>query len=105
MRTRLPLLIVSTAMIVLVLGVGAVLAAPREAPQGWGDHDAMHAQMRVQMQDHMSPDAVEECDAAHAGMGAMHGEVMGGMGAMHGGAGGMMDGMGSTPRGMMGGGR
>jgi hypothetical protein len=98
MRTRLPLLIVSTAMIILVLGVSAVLAAPREAPQGWGDHDAMHAQMRVQMQEHMSPDAVEECDAMHASMGAMHGEMMGDMGAMHG----EMNGM---PGGMMGGGR
>lgn len=90
MRTTRLILITVAAVIVLLLGVSAVVAAPGGGADRWG-HDEMHAQMRSQMADHMSADAVAECERMHARMRGPGPETR-------------ADGVSGTPGGMMGGG-
>jgi hypothetical protein len=92
MRTsHLPIVIAAIAVILLLLGIAAVLAAPgaQADDPGW-NHDQMHAEMRAQM----PAEVVAECDAMHAQMG----DHRGSMSQMHG----QMPGMSGEPGRMMG---
>jgi Spy/CpxP family protein refolding chaperone len=104
--THLPIVIAATAVIVLLFGITAVLAAPRGESDdpGWS-HDEMHAEMHAEMRAQMPAEMAAECDAMRAQMGDHHGSrsrTHAQMPGMSGETGGMM-GDSATGQGPMGG--